>query len=101
MRWQDCKLTGYYFGVTTDEIAVLQIEMRGVFGRHAWLANAVLFGLYHVHLLPAPPSIVVSNLAYSLPMQRWRSAWMAVAIHGFEGLVLLAVVLGVILGWLP
>lgn len=94
-------LFNYLLGEALLFHGVLLPKMRGVFGRRAWLANAVLFGLYHVHLLPALPSIVVSNLAYSLPMQRWRSAWMAVAIHGFEGVVLLAVVLAVILGWLP
>lgn len=35
VRWQDRKLTGYYFGVTTDEIAVLQIE-----GDELWIREA-------------------------------------------------------------
>lgn len=77
---------------------VLLPRMLGVFGKWAWLANGVLFGLYHVHLITALPSITISNLAYSAPAQRFRSNWLAIAIHGFEGVVLCAVVVWVILG---
>jgi membrane protease YdiL (CAAX protease family) len=72
--------------------------MEGVFGRWAWLANGILFGLYHVHLVAHLPSIIISNFAYSWPAQRYRSVWLAVLIHGFEGLILLAIVLLVMLG---
>ncbi len=39
-----------------------------------------------------------SNLAISWPARRFRSNWMAVIVHGVEGLLILALVLGVILG---
>ena len=77
---------------------VLLPKMRGVFGRWDWVANAVLFGLYHLHQPWALPSIVLSNLAISWSARRFRSTWVAVIVHGAEGLVLLGVVLGVILG---
>lgn len=74
-------------------------KMRGVFGKWDWVANAVLFGLYHLHKPWALPSIILSNLAISWPARRFQSNWMAVVVHGVEGLVLLVVVLGVILGF--
>lgn len=94
-------LFNYLLGEALLFHGVLLPKMRGVFGRWAWLANGVLFGLYHVHLLPALPSIIVSNLAYSLPAHRYKSVWLAVAIHGFEGVVLLTIVTLVILGLAP
>ncbi len=77
---------------------VLLPKMRGVFGRWDWVANAVLFGLYHLHKPWALPSIILSNLAISWPAQRFQSNWMAVIVHGAEGLFLMVIVLQVILG---
>lgn len=77
---------------------VLLPKMQGVFGRWAWLANAVLFGLYHLHKIWAVPTIILSTMAYSWPAQRFRSVWLAVFVHGLEGVILFAIVLAVILG---
>lgn len=77
---------------------VLLPRMIGVFGRRAWLANAVVFGLYHVHMFWTLPSNIVSSMAYSWTAQRYRSVWLAVLIHGFEGVVLIVIVLWVIFG---
>ncbi|RPI83484.1 MAG: CPBP family intramembrane metalloprotease [Chloroflexi bacterium] len=63
-----------------------------------WMANAVLFGFYHLHLAWNIPSIIVSNLAYSWPARRFRSNWMAIIVHGVELLPTLVIVLAVILG---
>jgi hypothetical protein len=35
--------------------------MAGVFGRWDWVANSVLFGLYHVHKIWAWPSMITSG----------------------------------------
>jgi hypothetical protein len=72
--------------------------MRGVFGKYDWVANAVLFGFYHVHLAWNLPSVIVANLAYSWPARRFRSNWMAIIVHGVEGIPVLVMVLAVILG---
>ena len=48
--------------------------MGGVFGKGDWLANAVIFGLYHLH---QPWSIfhsITSGVCYALPSRRYRSA---------------------------
>ena len=77
---------------------VLLPKMRGVFGRWDWLANAVVFGLYHLHKPCSLFSIIVSSLAFSWPARRFRSNWMAVIVHGAEGIFLLVLVLGILLG---
>lgn len=43
--------------------------------------------------------VIVSNLAYSWPAARFRSNWMAVIVHGVEGLSVLVLTLAVILGF--
>ncbi len=62
------------------------------------MANAVLLGLYHLHKPWAIPGVIVSCLAYSWPARRFRSNWMAIAVHGAEGLPTLVITLAVILG---
>lgn len=94
-------LFNYFLGEALLFHGVLLPRMQRRFGRHAWLANAVLFGLYHLHMLNALPSVIISNMAYSWPAQRYRSVWMAVVIHGFEGLVVLCVTCWVIWGQPP
>jgi hypothetical protein len=77
---------------------VLLPKMRGVFGKSDWIANAVLFGLYHMHKPWELPSVIVSNLTYSWPVSRFRSNWMSLIVHGAELFPVLFVVLGIILG---
>ncbi len=77
---------------------ILLPRMEGVFGRWAWIANGVLFGCYHVHKAALMPSIILSCCVYSFAAQRYRSNWPAMLIHGFEGIILIAMVLFVILG---
>jgi hypothetical protein len=59
--------------------------------------------------IPLPPGIpywllmiagiIVSSLAITWPARRFRSNWMAIVVHGVEGLLGLVMVLAVILGW--
>lgn len=77
---------------------VLLPKMSGVFGKFDWVANAVLFGLYHLHKPWMFPSLIVSGLAISWPARRFRCNWMAVIMHGVEGTILLVMILAVILG---
>jgi len=88
----------YFLGEELLFRGVLLPKMRGVFGRWDWVANAVLFGLYHVHMPWSLPSNIIVNLAYTWPARRFRSNWMAVIVHGVEGLIVLPIVLMVILG---
>lgn len=77
---------------------VLLPKMQGVFGRYDWIANAVIFGLYHLHKPWELPSVIATNLGYSWPARRFRSNWMAVIIHAVEGVPTLIVIPAMILG---
>jgi uncharacterized protein len=88
----------YFLGEALLWHGVLLPKMQGVFGKGDWVANAVLFGVYHLHKPTQLPSIIVTNMAYSWPARRFRSVWMAVIVHGVEGIPVLVVPLLVILG---
>ncbi len=91
-------LFNYFLGEELLFRGVLLPRMRGAFGKWDWVANAALFGLYHLHKPWMIPSIAVSSLATVWPARRFRCNWMAVIIHGVEGIFLLVVVLGVVMG---
>ncbi|MBX9615172.1 MAG: CPBP family intramembrane metalloprotease [Caulobacteraceae bacterium] len=71
---------------------VLLPRMERAWGRWAWLGNGLLFSAYHVHKFWLMPGLVISSLCYSLPAQVFRSNWLAIVIHGLEGVVLLVAV---------
>ncbi len=88
----------YFLGEAFLWHGILLPKMQGVFGKYDWIANAVLFGLYHLHKPWAIPTLMITNLAFSGPAKRFHSNWMAVAVHGVEALPVLVMVLAVILG---
>jgi uncharacterized protein len=77
---------------------VLLPKMEGVFGRFSWVANGVLFGLYHVHQPSGIPNSVITGLLYTYPAYRYRSTWMSVIIHSAQSVYIGFLVLGVVLG---
>jgi CAAX protease family protein len=79
---------------------VLLPRMAGVFGRWDWVANTVLFGLYHVHKIWFWPSMIASSFGYAWAAKRFRSFWMGVIVHGIEGYFIVLVV-AVLAGWYP
>lgn len=89
----------YFFGEEFMYRGILLPKMNGVFGKWDWFFNGILFGLYHLH----KPQIILSTALYfgfvfAFPSKLFQSNWMAVIIHGLEGLLGIIVVLGVILG---
>ena len=77
---------------------VLLPKMRGVFGKWDWVANAVLFGLYHMHVPLRIGFTIVGGLAWALPSRYFRSAWFALILHGLEGVFLLGMVFLLVTG---
>lgn len=77
---------------------VLLPRMERAWGRWAWLGNGLLFTAYHVHKFWLAPGLLISCLCYSLPAQTFRSNWLAVLIHGLEGVALIVAVMAVIVG---
>ena len=78
---------------------VLLPRMEGVFGRWSWVANGVLFGVYHVH---QPWGILESAIGgvFFLAYPTWRlgSTWMGVIVHSAQSVFFAFLVLGVVLG---
>ncbi len=91
----------YFLGEELLFRGILLPKMRGVFGRWDWVANTVLFGLYHLHKAWNIPSIIIDSLATVWPARRFQSIWMAVIVHGFEGITVFILVIAVILGYYP
>lgn len=77
---------------------VLLPKMEGAFGRGSWVANGVLFGLYHVHQPWGIPNSVITGLLYTYPAYRYRSTWMSVILHSAQSVFFAFLVLGVVLG---
>ena len=72
-------------------------RMRGVFGRWDFVANGVLFAVYHLHTPWVIPTALVDTIALAYPSRRFRSAWMGIIVHSVQSLVVLAAVLAVVL----
>lgn len=78
---------------------VLLPKMEGVFGRWSWVANGVLFGLYHVHQPWGILDSVVSGVfLYTFPSWRFRSTWMSIIVHSAQSVFFAFLVLGIVLG---
>src|SRR5678816_1078453 len=65
-------------------------RMRAAFGRGDWVANAVLFGAYHLHQPWHIPNSIASGLMMAYPTRKWRSAWLGIIIHSSQSVVLAA-----------
>lgn len=78
---------------------VLLPKMEGVFGRWSWLANGLLFGLYHFHqpwgILTA---IIDGSLFLAYPAWRFRSTWISIIVHSAQSVFFAFLILGVVLG---
>ena len=77
---------------------VLLPRMEGVFGRWSWVANGVLFGLYHLHQPWGIPNSVITGLLYTFPAHRYRSTWLSIVLHSAQSVYFAFLVLGVVLG---
>ena len=75
---------------------VLLPRMAGTFGRWDWVANTVLFGLYHVHKIWLWPQMILSSFGTAWATRRFRSLWMGVIVHGIEGVVVLVMVISIL-----
>jgi len=78
---------------------VLLPKMEGVFGNWSWVANGVLFGLYHVHQPWGIAGAVVSGVfLFAFPTWRFRSTWMGIIVHSAQNVYFAFLVLGIVLG---
>ncbi|GAB3051341.1 hypothetical protein GCM10027053_08460 [Intrasporangium mesophilum] len=72
-------------------------RMRGAFGRWDWLANGILFGLYHLHLPWSIPANLIDTFFISWPASRYRSALIGICVHSVQTVVFTAMLLVLVL----
>ncbi|HET6845810.1 MAG TPA: CPBP family intramembrane glutamic endopeptidase [Anaerolineales bacterium] len=74
-------------------------RMAAAFGKRDWLANGILFGLYHWHQpWGMLGSIIDGALLYAFPTKRFRSAWFGIAVHSGQSVYFAFLLLGLVLG---
>ena len=88
----------YFLGEEFLFRGVLLPKMKGAFGKWDWVANAVLFGLYHIHWAPFILSIIATTLPGNWLSRRYRSTWFEIIIHGVEVIPLMIAIFAVVLG---
>ena len=71
--------------------------MNGVFGRRDWLANGVLFALYHLHMPWVIPATLLDTFIISYPSRRYRSALIGIVVHSTQSIVIFAIALSLVL----
>jgi membrane protease YdiL (CAAX protease family) len=72
-------------------------RMRGVFGRADWLANGLLFALYHLHMPWAIPKALLDTLALAYPSRRYESAWLGIIVHSLQSVLIVGASLALVL----
>jgi membrane protease YdiL (CAAX protease family) len=72
-------------------------RMRGVFGRGDFVANGVLFAVYHLHIPWVIPTALVDILALAYPSRRFQSAWMGIIVHSAQSVFAVVFVLTFVL----
>lgn len=77
---------------------VLLPKMNGVFGRWDWVANGVVFGLYHLHMPWGIPGNIVFGWLMAFVAKRYRSNWFPIILHNGQAFYLGFLILGRVLG---
>ena len=72
-------------------------RMQGVFGRGDWLANGVLFALYHLHVPWAIPGRLVNAFILSWPSRRYQSALLGIIAHSSQSVIFAVLLLLLVL----
>jgi uncharacterized protein len=73
-------------------------RMNGAFGDRDWVANGVLFAVYHLHMPWVIPVALLDMFVIAYPSKRYRSAWIGIAVHSAQSVVLLAITLSLVTG---
>ena len=68
-------------------------RMNGVFGRRDWVANGVLFAVYHLHVPWAIPATLLDTFIVAYPSKRYRSALIGIAVHSAQSVLFFALAL--------
>jgi membrane protease YdiL (CAAX protease family) len=77
---------------------VLLPKMKGVFGKWDWVANGVLFGLYHLHQPWGLPGNILHGLLLAFTGKHYRSNWFPIILHSGQSIYFMFLILGLVLG---
>ena len=77
---------------------VLLPRMNGVFGRWDWVANGVIFGLYHLHMPWGIPGNILFGWVLAFVAKRYRSNWFPIILHNGQAFYFGILILGLVLG---
>ena len=77
---------------------VLLPKMEGLFGKWDWVANAVIFGFYHLHQPWGILDAILSNLVFAFSAKRFHSIWFSIILHSGQSVFFLFLILGLVLG---
>jgi membrane protease YdiL (CAAX protease family) len=72
-------------------------RMRGAFGRADWLANGLLFAVYHLHMPWVIPKALLDTVALAYPSRRYRSAWLGIIVHSVQSVLIVGASLAAVL----
>lgn len=72
-------------------------RMNKAFGKWDWVANGMLFGLYHLHQ-PWGMLSLGGLLFFALPARYFRCAWFGIVAHSGQSVFFLFLMLGLVLG---
>lgn len=72
-------------------------RMQAAFGKGAWLTNAILFTLYHLHQPWGMPTSILHGLVFSYATQRYRTAWFGIILHSLASIWLTVLLLMLVL----
>jgi membrane protease YdiL (CAAX protease family) len=72
-------------------------RMRGVFGRADFVANGVLFAVYHLHTPWSIPAALADIILTAYPTRRWQSVWMSIIVHSGQSVFVIIFILSLVL----
>jgi membrane protease YdiL (CAAX protease family) len=95
--WYGVLLVSFLFNTVLGEELLfrgfLLPRMNGAFGRGDWVANGLLFTGYHLHVPWAMPATLLDTFIIAYPTKRFRSAWIGIAVHSAQSVVLALLIL--------
>ena len=77
---------------------VLLPKMEGVFGKWDWVANGVIFGVYHLHQPWGLPGNVLAGLIFAFSGKHFRTNWFPIILHSGQSVFFFILILGMVLG---
>jgi membrane protease YdiL (CAAX protease family) len=72
-------------------------RMNSAFGSWDWVANGILFGLYHLHQ-PWGMLSLSGVLFFALPTKMFQCSWFGIVAHSGQSVFFLVLMLGLVLG---